>query len=235
MPRKESAPRCDLVIALRVICLSAVTNVATRHQSRGFTIVPTQLRLLVRHCPLKVESDVSPVRRCQLALCAVALYAIADAVVCCVRPTNLRREPTGDSRRWRIRHLAVCEPFRVEVTGCEGRWRIRYADLSGQLAAEGHLGADREIHVPQNQQVELVLNSEDYVYTFALPAYDVKEIAVPDLEFAVYLHPSAAGRFEFHGDELCGEPHSGLDGHLCVEPQDRFFQWYEEMSAQAAD
>jgi heme/copper-type cytochrome/quinol oxidase subunit 2 len=121
------------------------------------------------------------------------------------------------------------------VTGCEGRWRVRYADLPGRLTADGRLSGDREIHVPEHQPVVLVLKSADYVYTFALPAYDLKEIAVPDLEFTMRLCPSDAGRFEFHGNELCGEPHSGLDGHLCVESQDRFFEWYGKMSAKAAN
>jgi heme/copper-type cytochrome/quinol oxidase subunit 2 len=82
-------------------------------------------------------------------------------------------------------------------------------------------------------QVLLVFKSSDYIYTFTLPAFNLKEIAVPDMEFTARLCVSGTGIFDFRGDELCGGPDSRLDGRLFVEPHDQFLDWYEGMSPEA--
>ena len=169
----------------------------------------------------------------RLAVFAIVILAVSDAVVSSVRPPRPSGGPTTDKPPRKIPLPVICEPFRVEVTGCEGRWDIRYPDLPGRLAVAGRQNAVPNIHIPQNVQVLLIFKSADYIYGFALPAYNLKEIAVPDLEFTAGFRASDAGLHEFRGDELCGGPHSRLDGHLCVEPQDRFLEWYEKMSTDA--
>ncbi len=129
----------------------------------------------------------------------------------------------------------IREPFRIEVTGSDRRWHVRYPDVIGPFVFERRGLRMHEIHVPQNTHVVLVFKSSDYIYTFALPECGLKEIAVPDLEFPVQLCPIDAGRYEFHGDELCGDPKTDLDGALIVESHDRFLEWYEEMNAGVAD
>lgn len=40
--------------------------------------------------------------------------------------------------------------------------------------------------------------------------------------------PAGVGRFALDGDELCGDPHPELQGHLVVESRDHFLAWFEE-------
>jgi heme/copper-type cytochrome/quinol oxidase subunit 2 len=131
--------------------------------------------------------------------------------------------------------LEIREPYHIRMTGVEKRWHVQYADRDGRDMFEGNGPPLRDIHVPQNTEVVLVLNSADYIYTLAVQQYGIKEVAVPDLEFLVELPSSAAGTYEFAGDEMCGDPHPGLQGHLIVEPRERFLQWLHETSSEAAE
>lgn len=119
----------------------------------------------------------------------------------------------------------IREPYHIEITGSKDRWHVRYPGADGEVASESDARTVRNIHIPLQTKVVLVLKSTDYIYTLALPQFGLKEIAVPDLEFRMELCPPAAGRFELVGNQLCGDPHAELDGFLIVEPTDRFFDW----------
>src|SRR4029077_9337405 len=112
------------------------------------------------------------------------------------------------------------------------RWHVRYPGEDGRLVTEGAALTLRDVHVPVQTKVILVLKSTDFVYTLALPQFGLKEIAVPDLEFRMEFRSTVAGRFELIGDELCGDPHPELRGVLIVEPVDRFLSWLHETPSQ---
>jgi len=89
----------------------------------------------------------------------------------------------------------------------------------------------QEIHVPLDANVVLELTSSDYAYSFTIKQHDIREIAIPDLKFAVELQPSRAGSFELTGEELCGDPHPALQGRLIIEPQAQFLKWLSKTSS----
>ncbi len=121
----------------------------------------------------------------------------------------------------------IPEPFCIEMTGSNYRWHVRYPDSEGRFAEQNER-TTRDIHVPDQTNVVLVLKSDDYVYTLELPQYQMKEIAVPKLEFRMEFRTPEAGRFPLLGDELCGDPHPELKGDLIVEPREQFLKWLKE-------
>jgi heme/copper-type cytochrome/quinol oxidase subunit 2 len=119
----------------------------------------------------------------------------------------------------------IHEPYCIEVTGHEYRWEVRYPGADGLLATNDDVISVRNVHVPQETDVVLLLKSLDYVYVMALPQFRLKELAVPTLEFQMSFHSQEAGQFALLGDELCGDPHPELKGHLIVEPREHFLAW----------
>jgi len=122
----------------------------------------------------------------------------------------------------------IREPYCIEITGSNYRWHVRYPNSEGQFEEQGDGPIARDVHVPLQTDVVLVLKSDDYVYTLALPKYGLKEIAVPKLEFRMAFHSPDEGRFPLLGDQLCGDPHPELQGNLVVEPRDRFLMWLKD-------
>lgn len=120
------------------------------------------------------------------------------------------------------------EPYHIEITGRNRQWHVRYPDETGRLATKEKVLTDRSIPVPRDTKVVFVLKSMDFLYTFAIPQFGLKEIAVPDLEFQLEFRSENSGRIEFLGEHLCGDPQSEMSGTLVVEPQDCFLAWLEE-------
>ena len=92
----------------------------------------------------------------------------------------------------------------------------------------------QNLYLPRNRKVTLRLTSDDYLYTFSLPDFDLKEVAVPEMIFTLELQPKKSGTFQLRGDQFCGYAHSSLLGELVVlEPQE-FKTWFQ-CSKQKAD
>ncbi|MBZ0266866.1 hypothetical protein K8I85_01810 [bacterium] len=121
--------------------------------------------------------------------------------------------------------FAYGDTLLVRMTGGNYRWQVRYAGADGAFDTADDRHATREVHVPAGVPVTLELRSEDYIYTMALPHLDLKEIAVPDLEFALRFEMDEAGEYPLRGDQMCGYQHPDLMGTLVVEGKDAFDAW----------
>ena len=120
---------------------------------------------------------------------------------------------------------AIPNPFVLEITGSNKSWSAKYPDASGGKGAAKVVPATREIHLPLDTKIILLLKSTDYVYTFAIPQQELKEIAVPGLEFRMTLLPTQARQLELVGEGLCGDPHTEVPGRLIFDPPSHFLKW----------
>jgi cytochrome c oxidase subunit 2 len=121
-------------------------------------------------------------------------------------------------------------PLQIDVTGYRFRWHVRYPGADAQLGTKDDAWGERDVRVPTDQEVELILHSRDYLYSLALPHLALKEIAVPDLSFLIKLAPQPVGSFELRGDQFCGYSHAELIGELLVMPRAEFESWTAERS-----
>jgi len=125
--------------------------------------------------------------------------------------------------------LRFPDPYPIEMTGRNFEWHIRYPGSDGQLGTRDDLYAVRNPHVPAEARLHITLKSHDYLYSFGLPQFNLKQIAVPDLEFDLELNASAPREIEFKGDQFCGFSHPNLSGMLVVQPADEFAMWLDTL------
>lgn len=130
--------------------------------------------------------------------------------VACSAPTPAQRLPT---------------PYRVRVTGHGFHWFIRHSGLDGELDTADDVLGERELRLPAATSLRLDLRSDDYVYTFALPHLDRREIAVPDLAYGLQFEVAAAGHYPIRGSQMCGYTHPSLMGELVVVSPAEFVAW----------
>lgn len=87
-----------------------------------------------------------------------------------------------------------------------------------------HPGGQREIntlHVPVNQPIRVKLASEDVIHSFYIPAFRVKQDAVPGRYTSVWFQATKPGTYHLFCAEYCGTEHSRMIGSVVVmEPQD---------------
>jgi heme/copper-type cytochrome/quinol oxidase subunit 2 len=123
-------------------------------------------------------------------------------------------------------------PLEIEITGSRFHWRVRYPGRDGRLHTADDPIGDGEVHVPVGTRTRLLLRSEDYVYTLALPHLGLKEIAVPDLDFQLDFDASQSGTFELRGDQMCGYAHADLIGKLVVGTAESYVAEMRRLASQ---
>ena len=119
-------------------------------------------------------------------------------------------------------------PLTVQITGNDFDWHIRYPGGDGTIGTPDDIPALRHLHLPIDTNVVLQLESKDYLYSLALPHWNLREIAVPDLTFTMEFHTDTLGTYELKGDQMCGFAHSNLMGTLVVQTASDFETWLRE-------
>ena len=114
----------------------------------------------------------------------------------------------------------------IEVTGDEFNWYFRYPGADGVLGSSDDQHSVQNLFLPDNSKVNLKLKSNDYVYSFALPEFGLKEIAVPGLNFELQFTTQDEQTMQLRGDQFCGFAHETLIGKVYIRNQDDgYYGW----------
>jgi len=115
--------------------------------------------------------------------------------------------------------LSPTNVLAIEVTGDEYNWYFRYPGRDRVLGTDDDQHSVQDLFLPENTDVFLKLTSNDYVYSFALPDLDLREVAVPGLSFELQFRTKGDQTLQILGDQLCGFAHESLIGkaHVGVE------------------
>lgn len=146
----------------------------------------------------------------------------------------------------RIHSPAPANAMVVEVRGEQFGWAFRYPGPDGVFGRvepqlinvrENPMGIDpgdaagaddivaRELHLVENQPVRVRIRSKDVLHSFFIPAFRVKQDAVPGMTVEVWFRPTKAGDYEIACAELCGVGHYIMRGKIKVEAQQAFETW----------
>jgi cytochrome c oxidase subunit 2 len=104
----------------------------------------------------------------------------------------------------------------IHVMGKQWMWKAEYP------------GGQREIdslHVPLGTPVRLVLNSQDVIHSFYVPALRLKRDAVPGLTQTLSFTATRAGTYPLYCAEFCGTSHSHMLGSITVEEPEDYARW----------
>jgi heme/copper-type cytochrome/quinol oxidase subunit 2 len=166
--------------------------------------------------------------RCKSALQCCAAIKGAILLWCCLAGGCESRDSANTSTSHKDSEAAqqIVDSVYIQLTGTEHRWKAEYLATDSGLSECVLRPLDMNLHVPVGASVVFILKSSDYVYTLAIPAFGLKEIAVPDLEFRMAFRPMRMGLFPFVGEELCGAPGQVGPGQLIVESLADYQAWF---------
>jgi cytochrome c oxidase subunit 2 len=104
----------------------------------------------------------------------------------------------------------------IQVVGKRWMWKLQH--LTGQREIN-------ELHVPVGVPVKLTLTSEDVIHSFFVPAFRLKQDAVPGRYTTVWFQATTPGRYHLFCAEYCGTKHSGMIGQVVVMEPAAFQTW----------
>ena len=108
---------------------------------------------------------------------------------------------------------AATEVFAV---GKQWMWWIQHAN--------GRREVD-ELHLPVNQPARVVLATQDVIHSFYVPAFRVKQDAVPGRYTELYFTPTRVGTYELRCSEYCGTQHARMAGRVVVMAPEEYERW----------
>lgn len=103
----------------------------------------------------------------------------------------------------------------IQVTAQKWEWLFRYPN--GWV--------DRELHVPVDEPVRLVMRSEDVLHSFYVPAFRTKQDVLPYRYTKVWFEATKPGIFRLFCAEYCGDDHSRMKTVAVVHEPGGFEQW----------
>ncbi|HUN24383.1 MAG TPA: cytochrome c oxidase subunit II [Anaerolineales bacterium] len=120
-----------------------------------------------------------------------ALLVIFFAFLSWTILADLRNPPVSDQ-----------EPLVVQVTGRQYSWLFTYPQYD-------NLATDK-LFLPIGRPVQFEITSEDVLHSFWVPAFRLKQDAVPGRIVTIYSMPKELGTFPIMCAELCGQGHGGM-------------------------
>jgi cytochrome c oxidase subunit 2 len=116
-------------------------------------------------------------------------------------------------------------PAAILATGKESRWHFRYPGPDGVVGTADDVASQGDLHVPMGTDLDLILRSDDYLYTFSVPDLGLRGMAIPELTSTIPVRADRPGTFPIAADEMCGRPMPHEPLHLVVEPLPDFLAW----------
>lgn len=116
--------------------------------------------------------------------------------------------------------------LQVNVTGEQWLWDYSYPQYN-------NVGAT-ELYLVVNKPVTFTIQSIDVQHSFWIPAFGIKQDAVPGEVTHISVTPSQVGDFQVRCAELCGLYHSYMETPVHVVTQDQFNAWVSSQQPSAA-
>jgi cytochrome c oxidase subunit 2 len=108
-------------------------------------------------------------------------------------------------------------------------WNFTYPGADGVLGTGDDFTLRNQLHVPVDQPVVVRLEAVDVIHSFFIPAFRIKQDAVPGLSGQrLWFEATQTGEFELACAELCGLGHYRMRARVIVHTQDEFGRWVAE-------
>jgi cytochrome c oxidase subunit 2 len=92
-----------------------------------------------------------------------------------------------------------------------------------------------DLVAPVGKKVQVELTSQDVIHSFFVPAFRIKQDAVPGMRTQAWFQATQAGTFDILCAEYCGQRHSAMRARLIVVSPGEFADWYAGRPVQIAD
>lgn len=105
----------------------------------------------------------------------------------------------------------------LEVKAMSRMWSWEFSYENGKKSGE--------LKVPAGRPVKVIITSDDVLHSLYIPAFRVKEAAVPGKENYLWFLPEEEGEFDLFCSEYCGTGHSSMVSKVVVMPPKAFISW----------
>jgi cytochrome c oxidase subunit 2 len=111
----------------------------------------------------------------------------------------------------------------IRLIGHQWWWEVRYENAQPSRI----LTTANEIHIPTGEPVRLVLQSDDVIHSFWVPALHGKLDLIPGIVNTLTLKADKSGVYRGQCAEFCGAQHAHMATLVFAQPRTDFDGWYD--------
>ena len=104
----------------------------------------------------------------------------------------------------------------IYVVGRQWMWKVQHPNGRREI---------NELHVAAGRAVKLTLASQDVVHSFYIPAFRIKQDAIPGQYRTMWFQPTKPGEYHLFCAEYCGTNHSRMIGRVVVMEDIDYQKW----------
>jgi len=116
---------------------------------------------------------------------------------------------------------------RLGVEAKQFEWHFTYPGPDGKLGTDDDFMKKNELHLVVNRDYVMELTSRDVVHDFFIPAFRIKQDAVPGMHILVWVRPTVTGTYELACAELCGLGHYRMRAVVLVQTPGEYAAWLQ--------
>ncbi len=122
-------------------------------------------------------------------------------------------------RGWVANLVPPKDAVEVRVTAFKWGWEFQYPR---------HSVSQKELIVPLDYPVKLIMSSKDVIHSFYVPAFRIKRDVLPERYTVLWFRATKLGTFDVRCAEYCGTKHSRMITRIHVWPYKKWRKWYEK-------
>jgi cytochrome c oxidase subunit 2 len=122
------------------------------------------------------------------------------------------------------------DALEVAVHAKQFEWNVSYPGADGELGTDDDFTTRNQLSIPANRPVIVNLTSEDVIHSFFIPAFRIKQDAIPGKSIRLWFEAIHPGEFDLACAELCGLGHYRMKGRVVVYSQEDYRTWVSEKS-----
>jgi cytochrome c oxidase subunit 2 len=124
---------------------------------------------------------------------------------------------------------AQAKELHVTVTGQQFAWSFSYPNVGG-----GKPVNSTQLYLPKDRPVRFDIKAKDVIHSFFVPAFRIKQDAVPGITTHTRATPDKDGTYPLICAELCGLGHAVMRQNVHVVEKAAFDKWVAAQRAPAA-
>jgi len=128
-------------------------------------------------------------------------------------------------------HLPEDATHVVRVMSQQWAWSFDHPGPDGILDTDDDIRTVDELHVQVDTPTIFKLESRDVLHSFSIPAFRLKQDAIPGRVITGWFQPNLTGTFDIQCAEICGIGHALMPARVVVESAEEHAAWIAEKSA----
>ena len=118
------------------------------------------------------------------------------------------------------------DAYPIKVHAKQFEWLFTYPGPDGKLGTADDIADVRnKLHVPLGRPVVLEEESEDVIHSVFIPAFRLRQDAVPGMHIRAWFIATKAGEYELACSQLCGMQHYKMHARVTVQTPAEFDAW----------